>query len=393
MATPYRALLARPGAIRLAAGCALGWLSFTSYALAIVLATEGATGSFAVAGAAVAAFAAASAALAPVRGRLVDRRGARALLVLAPLHAAGLVLVIVGCAGPAWAPVVASGLAGAVVPPVIATARAAWVEVAGPELTPTAHALNAALGDVAAVAGPALTGATAALLGPLVALAAVIPGAATAALLVALTAPDSSRETQPPSSPHRFWGVLGESPGLRTLAVCDGVLGLAFGALDVAVPALAREADATGAAGVPLAAFALGSVACTLWVGATRRHAPAARYLLGTFVVAVALPLCLVFASLLGVTAVLVFAGAGFGLLNVALFELLDGVAAADRAVEALTWLTSAQGAGLAAGAAIGGLLAHRGAHDALFLVAAPTLLTAAIAWGRRAGLRVQVAA
>jgi hypothetical protein len=142
---------------------------------------------------------------------------------------------------------------------------------------------------------------------------------------------------------------------------------------------------------VPLAAFAVGSVASTLWAGAARRHAPDARYLLGSLVVAVALPLCLVFATLLGVSAVLVVAGAGFGLLNVALFELLDHVAAAERAVEALTWLTSAQGVGLAAGAAIAGLLAHGG--DALLLVALPAILAAAIAWRRRAGLRVQVAA
>ena len=148
----------------------------------------------------MAAFAGGSAALAPVRGRLVDRRGPRALLVLAPLHAVGFVLVIVGCAGPAWAPVAAAGLAGAVVPPVIATARAAWVEVAGPELAPTAHALNAALGDVAAVAGPALTGATAALLSPLAALAVLIPGAATAALLVALPGRREARAALPPAA-------------------------------------------------------------------------------------------------------------------------------------------------------------------------------------------------
>jgi hypothetical protein len=115
--------------------------------------------------------------------------------------------------------------------------------------------------------------------------------------------------------------------------------------------------------------------------------------LTGTLVVAITLPLCLAFASLAGVTTVLVVAGAGFGLLNVALFELLDHVAAADRAVEALTWLTTAQGLGLAAGAPIAGLLAHRAAHDALFLVALPAIVAAAVAWRRRAGLRAQSAA
>jgi MFS family permease len=386
MTAPYRALLARPGAKRLALGCASGWLSFSSYALGIVLAVEGATGSFAVAGAAVAAFAAASAAFAPLRGRVVDRRGPRALLVFAPVHGAALALVIAGCSGPSWAPVVAAGLAGATVPPVIATARAVWVDIAGPERVGTAHALNAALGDGAQVLGPALTAAIAALLSPAVALALLIPGALTGALIVAFTARPARPVTR---TAHRFWGVLRESAGLRTLAVCDALLALALGGLDVIVPALAQDAGASGVAGVPLAAFAAGSVGSTLWSGTARGRPPAARYLTGTLVLAAVLPLCLAFASLAGLTGVLLVAGAGFGLLNVALFELLDHVAAADRAVEALTWLTSASGLGMAVGAALAGQFAHDGG---LVLVAFPAALAALVAWRRRAGLRLPAA-
>jgi predicted MFS family arabinose efflux permease len=383
MTAPYRALLARPGAKRLALGCALGWLSFSSYALGIVLAVEGATGSFAVAGAAVAAFAAASAAFAPLRGRVVDRRGPRVLLVFAPVHAVALGLVIAGCSGPDWAPVLAAGLAGAAVPPVIATARAVWVDIAGPERVATAHALNAALGDAAQVLGPALTAVIAALLSPAVALALLIPGVLTGALIVAF---GTGARRPGARTGHRVWGILRESAGLRTLAACDALLGLAFGGLDVTVPALAQDAGSSGAAGVPLAAFAAGSVSSALWTGAARWRPAAARYLTGTFVVATTLPLSLAFASLTGLTGVLLVAGAGFGLLNVALFELLDDVATADRAVEALTWLTTAQGVGIAAGAALAGQLAHQGG---LSLVAFPAVLAALVAWRRRAGLRM----
>jgi MFS family permease len=72
----------------------LGWLSFGGYGLAIVLAVESATGSFVVAGAAVAAFSAGSALLAPVRGRFVDRRGPRALAYLAVAARAGWLRVV-----------------------------------------------------------------------------------------------------------------------------------------------------------------------------------------------------------------------------------------------------------------------------------------------------------
>lgn len=51
-------------------------------------------------------------------------------------------------------------------------------------------------------------------------------------------------------------------------------------------------------------------------------------------------------------------AGAGHGRFAVALLELLDTLVSARNAVEALTWLTSAQGAGLALGALGGGVLA-----------------------------------
>ena len=68
MSSTYRALFRRAEARSVALSCGLGWLSFAGYGLAIVLAVEAATGSFAVAGATVAAFSAGSALLAPLRG-------------------------------------------------------------------------------------------------------------------------------------------------------------------------------------------------------------------------------------------------------------------------------------------------------------------------------------
>lgn len=120
----YRALLARPGALRVAAACVAGWLSFSSYGFAIVLAVRAATGSFQLAGAASAMFAAGAALLAPGRGRAVDRLGWPALAGLASLHIGAMaVLVAVGALGWAtWLLLAAAAVAGAAVPPLIATA-------------------------------------------------------------------------------------------------------------------------------------------------------------------------------------------------------------------------------------------------------------------------------
>ncbi|MDR9372995.1 hypothetical protein Q5424_28115, partial [Conexibacter sp. JD483] len=76
----YGALLARPAARALACACALGWLAFAAVTLALVLLVREAPGGgpFA-AGAAVAAYALAAGALAPLRGRALDRAGSTSL--------------------------------------------------------------------------------------------------------------------------------------------------------------------------------------------------------------------------------------------------------------------------------------------------------------------------
>jgi len=387
----YRALFARRGARTVALSCALGWLSFSSYGLAIVLAVQAATGSFAVAGAAVGAFSAGSALLAPARGRFVDRRGPRAVACFAGPHAAALTLLVAGCAASQRSGllVAAAALAGASVPPLIATARSLWPAVAGPELARTGHAVNAVLGDLAQVAGPVVTGVLAALASPLVALGVLVPGAAAGAVLLAVAAPTAQRRASLRPAAARVLGVLGESTALRALVGCELGLGMSLGALEVAAPVVAAGGGAAALAALPLALFALGSVALSLWSGTGRARRPAReRYLAGTILLAVPLPLCIAVPTLAGISAVLLVAGAGFGLMNVALFELLDEVVDAPRAVEALTWLTTGQGAGMAAGAAAGGALAAGGAVDMLALAAAAAAAAAALASWRRGALR-----
>jgi MFS family permease len=380
----YRALLARPGARGLALACGLGWLSFGSYGLAIVLAVHAASGSFAAAGAAIAAFSAGAGALAPLRGRLVDARGPRALAAFAPLSAGALALLAIGClagwSGPALA--CAAGAAGAAMPPLIATARSVWPAVAGPDLSRAAHALNAALGDGAQVVGPALTGAIAGLASPVAALLVLIPGPAAGALLLAARHGGRDAPRAGPPAARRVLGARGESAALRTLAAADLAGGVGFGALDVALPATARV---PALAAVPLALFAAGSVGASVWSGSAAGARPAAsRYLAGALLAAVAVAPCAVVRSLDALSGLLLAAGACFGVLNVALFELLDEVVEPHRAVEALTWLTTLQGAGAAAGAALAGRLAQ----DGLVLVAVAAACGAAVAAGRRGTLQ-----
>lgn len=84
MLLSYRALLGRAGARPLVVACAVSWLSYSGYGLAVVLTVQKTTRSFALAGAAVAVQSLGAAALAPFRGRLVDRTGARARCAPSP---------------------------------------------------------------------------------------------------------------------------------------------------------------------------------------------------------------------------------------------------------------------------------------------------------------------
>ncbi len=350
----------------LALACTLGWLGFSSTVLAIVLLVEDETGSFARAGLAVGLFAAGAGVFAPFRGRLVDRLGAPALVAFAAAQCA-LLLVLVWTANP-----IVAGLAGAVAPPLIATARTVWPRIAGPELTRAGHGLNALLGDIGTVLGPALTGGVVALAGPHVALAAFASGPLLGALLVARLGV-SRREHAGGGSPF--------SPGLTTLLVAELSLGVSVGAVDVAAPALAGGAP--GLAALPLSAMAAGSIFGSLWAGQSRVSA-ARRFVAGVVAMAVVLALAALVTSSWMLAAVLLGAGAGYGVFNVGVFELLDVVVPGHRAVEALTWLTTAGALGTAAGAAAAGQLAHDSPRSALILVAAATVPGAIFALGRR---------
>jgi hypothetical protein len=387
MFSSYRALFARAQTQPLAVASGLAWLSFTSYVLAIILAVHAATCSFGAAGGAVAAFSATSSLLAPARGRFIDRRGVTGLVVLAVGHACCAAGLVVGCAFGQGAPLllVCAGLAGATAPPLIATARASWTRVAGPSLAPTAHALNAALADAAQLLSPALVGVLTGLLVPAAALAAVLTGATVAAGLIALTGRPS-----PPTTVqrrvHGVWGIVRESPGLRTVVVCDLAIGLWMGAFEVAVTSVAAHSGGAALAAVPLSASALGSIVVSLWSGTGRLGRPAAwRYLVGCSIVAAVLPFTLLEESVAGIAGVAVVVGIGFALLNVALFELLDHVAAPGHAVEAFTWLTTANAAGTAGGAALAAQLA---APAALLLVCCGAAAAAVIAFSRRSTLQ-----
>ncbi|MDO8210493.1 MFS transporter [Conexibacter sp. CPCC 206217] len=394
----FGALLARADAKALAFACAVGWFANASLGLAIVLLVQRAGGSFAVAGGAVAALSLGAGALAPVRGRLVDRHGGRALLAFAVVQSAALLILLIGAlaGSPALLAILAAAGAGAAAPPLIAAARARWPRVAGDRLIRTAHALNALLGDLASVLGPAAVGGFALLWGPAAAFGVVGVCPLAAAGLIARVGGGAGRVRSPGDgschgaareSPARC-SVLRGNPGMLTVLGCDALLGVLLGAVEVVGPAFAGSEGSTALAAVPLAAFAAGSVVSSLWSGRRgRAGTPQRRFLAGFALLAIVLPLCACARSVAALATVLAAGGAGYGLLNVALLELLDELVEPARAVEAFTWLTTAQGAGIALGASVAGALATTSPDRALTVIALVAPLGALLAFARRGTL------
>ena len=81
-------------------------------------------------------------------------------------------------------------------------------------------------------------------------------------------------------------------------------------------------------------------------------------------------------------------AGGCLGVVNVALYELLDLVVPERNAVQALTWITTAEGLGLAIGATLAGAIAAHSPAGALAIPALAPAAGAGVALARRGTLR-----
>src|SRR5579859_1099266 len=371
----YRALFVRGQPSQLIAALAVAWLSFGMVGLSIFLTTHRATGSYGFAGVAVAAFSIGFGALAPLRGRLLDRRGARPwLLVFAAGYAVSLLafsgLTQTG-AGP-WPFILLAAASGASAPPLIASLRALWPSVVEEPLLRRAYALTSVVGDVGLVAAPALAGVLFVWLAwlPLVICAL---SAIAAALIV--TRNSRRRSVQGAATATAATRLL--SQGFVRLLAVEVALGVALGLVGVAVPAAATRWGVTAYSGLLLAAFALGSVLGGIWFGQRRWQAtPELRYLRAALFLALGLLLPVAATSATSRAPLLLIAGLAYGPATISLFEALDNLTT-SRAAEAFTWITTSGAIGTATGSAAAGWLTSTGLW-ASFAAASATLTIAA---------------
>lgn len=369
----YADILRAPYVGALIASTLLARLPIGINALAIILYLRERTGSFAVAGAVSGSLAAGSGIGAPLLGRLVDRIGARRVLVpLAFLHALALAAIVAFAEleAPAVVLLAFGFAAGGAIPPTSSVLRTMWTELVDARLHQAAFALDSTMIELIFISGPLLTAAIAAVASPAAAL--IISALAVVAGTTVFTALPPTRRIEPQH--HERRGLLGAlaSPGVRTLVAISLPPGIGMGILEVGIPAFTRAEGAASAAGILLATWSLGSGIGGLLYGTLPRRAGLHRTHL---LVAALMPLTLLplaAAPSIGAMALLVLpAGCCIAPLLATRNELIGGVAPPGMRTEAYTWPLTAFVGGIAIGAAIGGALVEGPGWRAAFLAAA----------------------
>ena len=340
----------------------LGWgmvarlsLGMTPLALILVVRDEG--GSYAAAGGVAAAYSIAIAAGAPFAGRQVDLHG-RAHVLLPRSIAYPALLVAVGVLGVSGVPTVALAVAaaasGALLPPVGASVRTLLPLIAPPGLRSTAFALEASLQEVFFVGGPLLV----ALLAAIRPVAALVGAAATAGVgTFALTRLRPVRETEPPRVADRTWVGALAAQGVRTIVVLAVFMGLAFGALEVAMPGFAERHGSRALAGLALASFSGGSLVGGLVIGLRHAVEDRNRVLVFTALLPVGLALPLLADSMSVMCALVFVAGLPIAPLVTGAYGLVDRIAPPGTHAETFAWIGTAISSGIAGGTAVGGWL------------------------------------
>jgi MFS family permease len=336
-----------------------GRLPSSMVPLALLLMVQQSSGSFAIAGAVSATYGIATAVMAPVLGRLADRRSPRnVLLVQAAMYPflLGLAALAVLSDAPVGLVLAAAAGVGLGTPLVSGTVRALWSR-SDVRIRPTAFALDATTTELVFVAGPAAVAALAFLASPVIALAVAGVIGVAGASGIALSRP--MRAWAVPADVRRrpLFGTV-TLTGMPRILLSGTWLMLAIGILEVSLPAFAEESGTPGMSGLLLAVWSLGSAVGGLWFGARVLSTTLPRlYRWGLLGVTIGMaPLAAVGNPLL-LGLLLFLGGTAIAPTLTVQSSLVGSIAPASASTEAFTWLSTVSFGASAIGAALGGAI------------------------------------
>ncbi|HEY0389137.1 MAG TPA: MFS transporter [Gaiellales bacterium] len=356
----YRDLLVEPGVARVVGWGLIARAPIGMVALAMVLLLRGEGRSYADAGLVSAAEAVAFAVASPISGRLIDRRTPALVLaaygIAFPVALVAVMGLVVSNA-PLWAIMGAAACAGIVFPPIAPTVRMLWPSLVGPELQPSAFALEATLQEVLFVSGPLVVGALAGIAGPKAGVLAAAGVSLVGVLGFAATSP--VRRHRHHHGEHHAGHLLRAltPPAVRRVVAFSVCYGLAFGAVEVAMPAFAEDHGGRSLGSVCLAAWSAGSLAGGLLAAGHRPVDPPRRLRLISALFAAGLLLPLLAWSVPAMAVVMFLAGLPIAPSFALTYGMVQAAALPGTQAEVFGWLSTAIVIGVAAGAALGGSL------------------------------------
>lgn len=353
-AVGYAAVLRHHGAPRVFAAATLARLSYGMVSLTLLLAVSEVTDSYAVAGTCVGAYAFAGL-LMPLKSRLVDRHGQRAVLLplLSATFAVSLlaVAVVAGAGVRAGTPyLLLCATAGFGAPPLGPAMRALWAVLAPePAARQRAYSLDAVVEDLVFTVGPLAVAVLA------LAASAPVATAVTGALnlggtLAMVGSPAARRHGVPADSAsgRRRRGPL-RHRGVAPLVALMTVAGLGGGPLELALVARTQDIGRPASAGALIAALSAGGALGGLaWgrFGSSRRvrAALAATLLACTATTAATAPV----ESVVALGCLTFLAGAAAAPLLITAYLAVDNLVPPDQRREASTWVGTASNLGVA---------------------------------------------
>jgi MFS family permease len=357
----YLEVLRTPGVARVALFATTGRLPFAIVPLSVVLLMREEGYQYGQIGAVVGAEALAVGLTAGFVGRLVDRVGRRQVIlvtgaVTALLLCAEAVAILSGAA--VWLLVALSALHGATIPPISASMRGLWSHLVPGDTLESAFAFDAIQLELVFVVGPLIAAGLATALTAAVGLF-LCAGLYLVASVGFATAPAARSAGREEHVERTRAGAL-RSAGMRTLVFAGAVTAVAFGALEVALPAFAEQEGSRGAVGPLITLWSLGSVIGGLWYGSRSWSWSLER----RFLVLMALlglgSAPLPFAPSIAVMGILlVLTGLALAPLAITEYALVDRLAPPGTQTEAYSWQIVANVMGAAAGSLIAGVLAE----------------------------------
>jgi MFS family permease len=394
---PYREIFSVPGAWRFSAAGLIGRMPMSMFGLGTVLLISASTGKYGIAGAVSATGSLGYAITSPRVARLVDRRGQRrVLLPLVAVFVIATVLLIlaVELGAPVWAYFLPGAIAGSAMPALGTMVRARWsVLLAGSPKLHAAFSFESVADELCFILGPA--GVT--LLATEVYPASGV-GVAAALCLAGTLWFTAQRGTEPavkavtPTAPATPGTPATRSPGpaaagLPVLVPIYLFLGMMFISIDLSTVDFAQRAGHKPLAGFILGTYALGSATGGLWYGARHWRSPMANRFTLTLCLTVT-GVCTFWAmpNLLTLVFVIYLCGLTIAPTLITGFSLLEAQATPGRRTEAMAWLSSGIGVGVAAGASVVGFIldAHGNRWGYLFAAACGVIGAIIALAGRR---------